>query len=446
MSYDSNRHERRKARSRQVATAAAAVAPVVEGLENRLLLSFTVSDKGTLVIDGTSGDDTIFVMRNTRRASRLTVSINGVADTVSVGTVRRVEIYGGAGNDDLRVDDSAGPSTAQGATISGGDGADTLVGSLRSISLDGGLGDDVLYGSSKTDDLVGGDGNDTVFAGKGNDRVFGGLGDDSLTGWLGHDLMYGDQGNDTLEGEGGNDTLAGDGEDRLVFQGDAAPVDFGGNDSLDGGTGNDWLVGGKQSNTLDDDNGTDTLRGGSGDDILDARGNPGRGNPDDVLADRETGDIVPVEDHTRAATAAEQAAGDAAYVTHTHANLVVQIDDGGVTKDVIVQAGIGEFTDPNVANTGPAFHVHTGQEGRLHMHDLEPHVYTLGEFFRVWGVSMSADHIGRYVAGNGHTLTFTVDHDNAGPEAPVTIEDPYNYVIQGQNTFDTGDLITITYT
>src|SRR5690242_13283127 len=92
MSYESNRHKSRNARSRQVATAATAVAPVVEGLENRLLLSFTVSDRGTLVIDGTAGDDAIFVIRNTRRTSRLIVSINGAADSVAASTVRRIEI------------------------------------------------------------------------------------------------------------------------------------------------------------------------------------------------------------------------------------------------------------------------------------------------------------------------------------------------------------------
>jgi Ca2+-binding RTX toxin-like protein len=441
------RNVRNARRSKENPTvAAAAAAAVVEGLENRLLLAFTVTDRGTLVIDGTAGDDEIFVIRNVARQSRLTISINGVADSVALGSVRRVEIYGGAGNDDLRVDDSAGPSTALGVTIAGDDGDDTLVGSLRSASLAGGAGNDVLYGSSKTADLDGGPGSDTVFAGKGNDRVFGGDGNDLLTGWLGHDRIYGDAGNDTIEGEGGNDTLAGDNEDNLFFVSGSDPGNFAGNDSLDGGTGNDWLVGGKQSSTLDDDNGADTLRGGSGNDILDARGNPGRGNDNDTLVDREAGDIVPVETHTRQATPDEIAEGEDAYAVHDHADLVVRINDNGTLRTALVQGGIGDFTDPVLADTGPSLHVHAGQEGRIHMHDLDPRTFTLGDFFRNWGVSFSAEHIGRYVVGNGHELVVEVDHNGAGGGDSEVIEDPYNYVIQGENVFGTGDVITITYT
>src|SRR5688500_15067266 len=133
----------RNARRSEVTSAADAAA--VECLENRLLLAFTVTDRGTLVVDGTAGDDEIFVIRNALRQSRLTISINGVADSVAASTVRRVEIYGGAGNDDLRVDDSAGSTNGLGATLVGDDGDDVLVGSLRSASLDGGAGNDALY-------------------------------------------------------------------------------------------------------------------------------------------------------------------------------------------------------------------------------------------------------------------------------------------------------------
>ena len=430
-------------RNRRISAAAGAA---VESLEGRVLLAFSVTDRGTLVVDGTAGDDTIFVIRDVARQSRLTVSINGVADTVAASTVRRVEIYGGAGNDDLRVDDSAGSTNGLGATLVGGDGDDVLVGSLRSASLDGGLGNDVLYGSSKTDDIAAGDGADVVFAGKGNDRVSGGAGNDSLTGWLGHDRMYGDQGNDTIEGEGGSDTLAGDNEDNLFFQGGSDPGNFAGNDSLDGGTGSDWLVGGRQSNTLDDDNGADTLRGGSGNDVLDARGNPGRGNDDDTLADREAGDVVPVETHTRQATPAEIAEGEDAYAVHDHADIVIQITgDDGVQRAVNVQGGIGDFSHPTLSDTGPSLHTHAGQEGRIHMHDLDPRTFTLGDFFRNWGVSFSSEHIGRYVAGNGRTLVVEVDHNGAGGGDTEVLEDPANYVIQGTNQFGEGDVITITY-
>jgi hypothetical protein len=57
-------------------------------------------------------------------------------------------------------------------------------------------------------------------------------------------------------------------------------------------------------------------------------------------------------------------------------------------------------------------------------------------------VSIGKDHVGRYVAGNGHTVTFTVKHANGQVE---TLTDPYNYVIQGHANFWQADEITVTY-
>jgi hypothetical protein len=132
-----------------------------------------------------------------------------------------------------------------------------------------------------------------------------------------------------------------------------------------------------------------------------------------------------------------------------HATLIIQINVGGVLKQVRIPAGEGDFVDPNVANTGPALHVHSGggEDNVLHMHDLEPHVFTLGEFFRGWGVTLDATHIGRYVAGSGHTLTMTVRHGgiNGGRRARATAAFG-DYVIQGAEFPEDGDIITITYT
>jgi hypothetical protein len=76
------------------------------------------------------------------------------------------------------------------------------------------------------------------------------------------------------------------------------------------------------------------------------------------------------------------------------------------------------------------------------MPDFDPHVFTLGEFFRGWGVTISATNVGRYQAARGHTLTFTVTHGDGTTE---TIADPYNYVIQGAADAADGDQITVTY-
>ena len=107
--------------------------------------------------------------------------------------------------------------------LTGGSGADVLV---------GGFGDDRLYGRL---------GNDVLRGGFGDDRLWGGAGDDYLTDvevdgeFLlegGNDRLYGGGGKDTLYGYSGNDYLSG-GVDRKA-------------DELWGGTGfdtfkADWL-------------------------------------------------------------------------------------------------------------------------------------------------------------------------------------------------------------
>jgi Ca2+-binding RTX toxin-like protein len=419
------------------------VSRFVENLESRTLLSAVLSVKGTLAVRGTDQNDVIVVRQDPRRASRIQVIVNGAGQKFEKLKVKRIEIYGLGGNDRLTLDDARGIISRRGATLLGSAGNDTLVGGLGAATFDGGDGADSILGSSKNDLIAGGPGNDTILGGRGDDRIFGLEGDDLLRGSLGNDRIYGDAGNDTLAGDDGNDTLGGDGEDRLWLIGRPDPVNFAGNDILDGGNGDDWLVGGRQSASLIDNNGLDTLTGGAGNDILDSRGWNGTANPFDVITDRAAGDIVPMENHTRQATAEEIAMGDAAYAVHQHAFLVVKINDGGVMRNVNIQPGLSDFVSPTISKTSPVFHIHEDQPGVLHMHDLEPHVFTLGEFFRGWGVSIGPTHIGRYVAGNGHTLTYSVNHGNGQTQV---LTDPYNYVIQGHANYWQGDQITITYT
>jgi len=178
----------------------------------------------------------------------------------------------------------------------------------------------------------------------------GGAGGDVLYGSAGNDQLYGDSGNDTVFGEDGNDILGGDGEDRLWFKGQADPGSLTGNDSLNGGNGDDWITGGDESTSLhDQNNGLDTITGGAGNDILDARGNGS--NPADVLTDRQSGDVVPVEDHTRTWTSAEIALGENAFKVHLHARLVININDNGTMRQVQIPAGLGDFADPLVPST-----------------------------------------------------------------------------------------------
>jgi hypothetical protein len=416
----------------------------IEGLEPRLLLSAYLTPKGTLVAEGTSGADTIVVKRDPQRPSKILATINGAGAKFAAISVKRIEIYGAASADDLTLDDSLGIISARGATIFGGTGDDTCRGGLASMAFDGGDGDDEIRGSSKNDTIWAGDGDDLVFGGRGNDVIVGSTGDDSLYGAQGDDLLYGDAGNDSIFGEAGNDTLGGDGEDRVWFKGFSAPAPVTGNDSLDGGDGDDWITGGDESATLhDQNNGLDTITGGAGNDVLDARSwDTDSSNPDDVITDRAAGDVVPMEDHTRQATAGEIAQGEDAYAVHVHAELIVKVWYNGSLRQITIPSGVGDFVSPTIDDTSPRMHVHDDEEGILHMHDLDPGTFTLGEFFRNWGLTISADHLGRYVAGNGHTLSFIVRHGN-GQVANIT--DPYNYVIQGAPDYTQGDRITVTY-
>lgn len=101
---------------------------------------------------------------------------------------------------------------ADGNTITGGDGNDTLYGSTVSDTLNGGSGNDTIYGSTElfsgykdsfsgANFLNGGDGNDTIYSGAKKDVVDGGAGDDLL--------MLRDSTNKeiTVEGGAGSDVL-----------------------------------------------------------------------------------------------------------------------------------------------------------------------------------------------------------------------------------------------
>jgi hypothetical protein len=417
---------------------------LIESLEPRTLLSAYLTAKGTLVAEGTSGADVIVVKRDPQRTSKILATINGTGVKFAAISVKRIEIYGAASADDLTLDDSLGIISARGATIFGGSGDDTLRGGLAAMTFDGAGGADEIRGSSKNDTISAGDGNDACYGGRGNDVILGSTGNDSIYGAQGDDALYGDDGDDSIFGEAGNDTIGGDGEDRLWFKGFSSPPAVTGDDFLDGGDGDDWITGGDESATLhDQDNGLDTITGGPGNDILDARSwDTDSTNPDDVITDRAAGDIVPMENHTRQATAGEIAQGESAYVVHVHAELIIKVMLNGTLRQVTIPSGVGDFVSPTVNDTGPRMHVHDDEEGILHMHDLDPHTFTLGEFFRGWGVTIGADHVGRYIAGNGHTLTFTVRHGNG---QVVLLSDPYNYVIQGAEDYTQGDRITITY-
>lgn len=157
----------------------------------------------------------------------------------------------------------------------GGDGADSLIGTDSTDLLFGLGGNDTLRGLAGDDMLIGGAGNDSLDGGPGDDRMEGGAGNDRMDGGPGNDWMHGGSQNDTLRGHDGDDTLiGGQGDDRLEGGNGHDHLDGGfGEDWLDGGAGDDWLLGGNMADTLIGGQGNDTLEGQYGRDVID--GGPG---------------------------------------------------------------------------------------------------------------------------------------------------------------------------
>lgn len=193
-----------------------------------------------------------------------------------------------------RADDGAageGDELGAAGTVRTGTGADTLVSaggdSLQyGATLSGGRGADRLLGSPRSDSLFGGPGNDDLFGGAGNDWLldptYGGegrSGDDSGVGGPGGDLLELGSGDDEASGGSGRDKIeAGPGDDRVAGGPDHDRIRLGsGRDSGAGGDGADLLLGeaeddqiegGAGNDRLSGDVGRDSLLGGDGDDLI----------------------------------------------------------------------------------------------------------------------------------------------------------------------------------
>jgi len=173
-----------------------------------------------LDVRGTDCNDQIEVVEDEGGIVRVTV--NGATRYYSGLTGIRVLALGG--NDTVRL-----VGLTASTLVRGGDGNDNIDGTgvcVAHLELYGDAGNDDLRGGAASDYLSGGDGNDVLRGGAGNDWILGGAGKDTL---------FGDDGNDVLSGGDGDDVLKGGAGDDWLVRGP-------GNDNLDGGAGANHIV------------------------------------------------------------------------------------------------------------------------------------------------------------------------------------------------------------
>jgi Ca2+-binding RTX toxin-like protein len=278
--------------------------------DRRMMVADIDVDDGVLTVEGTSGDDFIYIRANPNDADELVVTVERIGGGVLAEAVidleddevEEIRAYGFDG------DDGIVNETNIGAKLYGGNDNDRLWSDLVSDdTLDGGAGNDKLEGGRGNDRLIGGTGNDTFvfnFDGTeslGSDTVEEGAAQDvdeltfrsppgamtldlslttqqavvpgklnltltSASGIENVDVMF-DSFDDVIRGNSrDNRVSAGDGDD-VVYGGEGADRLFGqgGNNELHGEGGDDELHGGGY---LYGDAGFDKLYGGGSVDYL----------------------------------------------------------------------------------------------------------------------------------------------------------------------------------
>jgi len=361
----------------------------IEELESRQLLAVTFTG-GVLTVAGGNKADNISIKA---AGSSVVVKLNNSTKTFTRSAVKQLVVNGNGGNDKINV-----------------------AGAFNDCSINGGGGNDKINGGGGGDEISGGGGND-VIKGRGGD-----------------DQFYGDGGDDNLSGGAGNDTLGGDVNDMLSETDN--PNTNPGNDTLNGGAGDDWLLGGTESDLHDDPNGSDVMTGGAGVDVVDIRGRNSddleTGAGDTITDTTDTSNIIPVHDVT-----GPFSGNEADYSHHKHAFIKIMING----KLMLIPSRVGEFFGE------PTVHTHdnpTPLDVRgylLHFHNTDTsggtaRVFTLGDFFEHWGISLSSKNIGRFRVDANHTLTMQVKPHGQG--SFVNNTDFNNYVIQ-TNDADAAD-------
>jgi Ca2+-binding RTX toxin-like protein len=201
---------------------------------------------GSLSVTGDKGDNDITVTRDD--AGQIVINdgkISVQGDQPTLTNTNEIDVFGGAGNDNISLDNAL-PALPT-AHLFGGPGDDILTGGAGNDTLDGGPGDDTVVGGKGTDTAFLGAGNDTFIwnPGDGNDVVEGGSGFDTLD-FLGADRDLGNNIAETIvisaNGSGGADFIRQNGNidlngvERIQFKAQGQHVE---NITIDDLTGTD---------------------------------------------------------------------------------------------------------------------------------------------------------------------------------------------------------------
>jgi hypothetical protein len=168
------------------AAAGACIAVMLGLAADQAMAAYAANVQGrTLHIDGNGASDKLALRLAPGAPNMLQVDVgeDGTADFgFDRSTFTAIDVEGGGGDDEIRIDESGGALTDDAVTLNGGAGADTLIGGSGADVLDGGSGSDVVDGKR---------GADVGLLGAGRDRFTWDPGD----------------GSDTVEGQAGADVL-----------------------------------------------------------------------------------------------------------------------------------------------------------------------------------------------------------------------------------------------
>jgi Ca2+-binding RTX toxin-like protein len=153
-------------------------------------VSYSDVRNGTLFVNGTPSADAIGLKV---RGDSLQLRMNGKLTLFSASQIKRVEIRGNAGSDQIDCSGLKVPTF-----------------------IDGGDGNDKINGSQGVDSILGEDGNDTINGYGGSDFIYGGAGNDSIEGGAGSDALDGGKGADNIDGGTGKNRIIPDVLDTVV--------------------------------------------------------------------------------------------------------------------------------------------------------------------------------------------------------------------------------------